>query len=164
MWTVVYLSNIPCYYTVHFKNTMKKDIRQVTRQNFFSKQVHMEAWKKSMTGENEKLFIEILDMNGYKRDQDYKWQYPIADRYIIDVAFPDEKIAVEIDDDTHRCIKKIRKDAQRDSFLQWNNWVVLRIPERRLIEDRSFYYHLIKEIVEERRKTPIIKNENYYEQ
>lgn len=142
---------------------MKKDTRQVIRQNFFSKQVFMDSWKKSMTGENEKLFIDILDMHGYKEDKDYKWQYPFADRYMIDVAFVEEKIAVEIDDITHRCIKQKRKDLERDMFLRWNNWVVLRIPEKRLIEDQSFYYHLIKEIVEERRKTPIIKNDIYYE-
>ena len=108
-----------------------------------------------MSGKNEPRVIRILDAIGYELGKDYFRQYPIAEKFVIDVAFIDERIALEIDGKSHNLSKQKRKDSKRDKFLSDNGWLVIRIKEDKFFEDtftRIFYKNVIKEIVKERRK------------
>ncbi|MCX7911148.1 MAG: DUF559 domain-containing protein [Endomicrobia bacterium] len=140
---------------------MRKNHRsQLARLHFFSKQVHMKKWKDSMSGKNELSVIDVLNMWGYKINEDYFRQYPIGDRYVLDFAFPNEQVAIEVNGKSHYSKIGRKKDKEKEKFLIWNNWVLIEVPEKKFFKNPSFYKHLIHEIIEERRKK-IIKNYNF---
>lgn len=126
---------------------------ELARAHFFSKQVHMRAWKDSMSGENEERVIEVLGMLGYKLGEDYVRQYPLAGRYVADFAFVKEKVVLEIDGSTHRGKEQRRKDKARDKHLRDGQWATIRMWNDDLFGKKaSFFKNLIREVVEERRK------------
>lgn len=125
----------------------------LARIRFFEKQVHMEEWKKSMSGKNEEDVIKILDSIGYKIGEDYVRQHPIGERFVIDFAFVKEQIALEVDGISHNVKRQKKLDIKRDKYLLSNNWVSLRIKDSELHGYKlSFYKNLIREIVKERRE------------
>lgn len=120
----------------------------------------MKVWKDQMSGKNELLIIEILNMWGYKINEDYFRQYPIGDKYVLDFAFPNEQVAIEVNGEGHYTKEGRKKDKQREKFLLWNNWILIEIPEKKFFKNPSFYKYFIHEIIEERRKK-IIKNYDF---
>jgi very-short-patch-repair endonuclease len=122
------------------------------RIKFFEKQVHDQRWKDSMAGENEKPVIHILEACGYVLGKDFLRQHPIGERFVIDFAFVNEQIAIEVDGKSHEAKNQKRLDRMRDSYLLNNNWVPIRIKDKDIFGWKmSFYKSLIKEVVEERR-------------
>lgn len=125
----------------------------ISRINFFQKIVKIQAWKDSITGENETRVINVLNDLGYILNKDYVRQHPIGERFVIDIAFLKEQIAIEVDSKKHEYQKQWLNDKKRDSYLQLNNWIALRIKDKEFFGYKgSFYKSLIKEIVEDRRK------------
>jgi very-short-patch-repair endonuclease len=113
----------------------------------------MKEWKDNMAGQNEDGAIKIFDLLGYSLGSDYVRQYPIGERFVLDFAFVNEQVAIEIDGDSHRTKKQKAIDAKRDKYLSRNGWVPLRIYDKDLNGYKgSFFKNLIREIVEERRK------------
>lgn len=112
----------------------------------------MQVWKDTMAGKNEDKVIEILEGVGFIKGKDFQRQYPIAGRFVIDIAFPNEQVAIEVDGKEH-CGKKRKNDIARDRYMMKNNWIPIRIRDKEFFGYKaSFYKSLIKEIVEERRK------------
>jgi len=71
---------------------------------------------------HEKEMMKIL----LERNENFVFQYPIY-KYILDFAFPDRKIAIEIDE-KHHLFKSVKaKDAERDTWLKSKGWIVYRI-------------------------------------
>jgi len=125
---------------------------KTARQAFFDKQVHMDEWKNTMAGKNEEDVITAIEMCGYVLGKDFVRQYPMADAIVVDIAFVDEKLAIEVDGDNHLSAKQKKKDGARDRFLVRNNWLPFRINEQQFKSNPTFFRHLIKELVNERRK------------
>lgn len=135
------------------KTRRGEDASILQRQRFFSYIVQKKEWKDCMAGKNEEGAIKILDTLGYKLDEDYVRQYPIGERFVIDFAFVKERIALEIDGESHLRKAQKKSDKQRDSYLFRNGWIALRMFDWDLTGYKgSFHKSLIKEIVEERRK------------
>jgi len=128
----------------------KPDIQ--SRFRFFDKQVHMKKWKDMMCGNNENLVIEMFDFLDYKAGKDYIRQYPFGSKFVMDFAFVNEKVCIEVDGKNHNSKKQIELDRVRDIFFYQNDWVVLRIPEKKFLKNRSFFKSLIREVVEARRE------------
>lgn len=135
----------------------KRSTRLDQRNRFFDKQVHMQAWKDSMAGQNEEKIIEILADLGYELGIDYVRQHPISSLYVIDFAFLKEQVALEVDGIGHRPAKSRKQDDRRDFVLRHKGWVTIRIPEWKYDKNPSFYKALIKEVVTQRRQ----EYENY---
>ena len=124
----------------------------LARQRFFDKQVHMQVWKDSMAGQNEERTIQILTSLGYVLGKDFVRQHPIGERFVIDIAFVNEQVAIEVDGKSHLEKKQRGYDKKRDKYLRVNDWVAIRIDERDMFGFKgSFYKSLIRDIVEERR-------------
>lgn len=133
-------------------NAMVND-GELARARFFQFNVHMDVWKNAMSGENEMRVIDLLDTLGYILDKDFVRQHPVGERYVIDIAFVNERFALEVDGESHKGKDARRKDKIRDKYLRSANWVTLRIPDEDLFgEKASFYKFLIHEIVQERRE------------
>mgnify|MGYP001597965203 CR=1 FL=1 len=125
----------------------------IRRQIFFDKQVHMAVWKNSMSGKNEKKVIELFQVFGYSQGKDFVRQYPIGERFVIDIAFIKEQIAIEVDGEKHDGKKQKSLDDKRDRYLRNNNWIVLRIKDRECFGYQASYFKsLCLEIIRERRK------------
>ena len=73
-----------------------------------------------------------------RRDKDYS--------YYIDIAFPDKKIAVEIDGPHH--LDRGYEDERKDEYLKSEGWKVFRYPSDEIFQNTSAYVKKIKKIVE----------------
>ena len=106
-----------------------------------------------MAGKNEDPVIKIIESIGYILGKDFVRQHPIGEKFVMDFAFVNEQVSIEVDGDSHKDSKQKRKDEKRDKYLHDNNWVSIRIPDEQLKNTYklSFYKSLIRDIVEERR-------------
>lgn len=136
---------------LHFNEYEPKQHHSETE--VFDKQVHLQEWKNSMAGKNEERVMNVLENIGYKIDTDYKRQFPIGCKYVLDFAFPNEQIAIEIDGINHTRKEQKKSDKIRDRFLYEWSWVVIRIKDKELFGYKfSFYKYLIMYVVKERRE------------
>lgn len=124
----------------------------IHKQKFFDCQVHMEGWKNGMSGKNEEQLIGMLEDIGFKLGRDFFRQHPIGSSIVVDMAFINEQVAIEMDGREHLSKKRIKLDEKRDRFLIQNNWQCIRINDSNFKKNPSFYKFLVKYIVEERRK------------
>lgn len=128
-------------------------MNSLARIRFFEKQVHNQNWKNTMSGKNEDKVIEVLEGCGFVQDKDFVRQHPIGERFVLDFAFVNEQVAIEVDGKSHKREKQRGSDKKRDSYLRSNEWVVIRIDDEELFGYKlSFYKNLMKEIVLERRE------------
>ena len=75
----------------------------------------------------EKLFREELERRGLRRGIDFTPQYPIRYSFILDFAFPQEKLAIEVDGEKwHDTPNGRQKDWFKDSILTKLGWEVMR--------------------------------------
>ncbi len=73
----------------------------------------------------EIMFIDAMDHSGYEKDMHV--QYTGFPPYRLDVAFPDYKVAVELDGHQYHSSKEARiRDAGRDRALTIAGWQVVR--------------------------------------
>jgi len=78
--------------------------------------------------ELEKFFAKCLESMGLK----FETQYSV-NHYSLDVAFPEKKIAVEIDGDYWHSLPNIKKkDKRKDFHLKSLGWKVMRIKENEI--------------------------------
>lgn len=70
-----------------------------------------------------------------KRKIEYVKQHQIC-RWLIDITFPKQKLAVEVDGDYwHSLPKQIEKDKRKDHWLKAHNWKILRLKEHDINKD-----------------------------
>lgn len=87
----------------------------------------------------EKLFNE----RGLKRGVHFEVEYH-QNKWFIDFAFLEKKIALEIDGAQHKLPERQAKDQERDAWLTANGWTVIRIPWKRV--DKKVYEELSSRI------------------
>lgn len=126
---------------------------KTNRQRFFDTSIHHPKVKDCISGKNEDRVLNVLKGMDYVLDVDFVRQYPIGDRFVVDIAFVKEKVAIEVDGIGHEEKRQSKIDKKRDRFFYDNNWVVIRVPDKDFFGSKgSFYKSLIREVVEERRK------------
>jgi len=92
---------------------MKNNKSHIQRELFFDKLVYMDKWRKNISGKNEYKVLEMLARLGYKENYDFIRQYPISSMFVLDVAFVNEKINIEIDGSSHNDKKQKTKDKRQ---------------------------------------------------
>lgn len=141
------------YYLSIIEYNMSKPSKESCRTRFFQFCVQHPKIKETISGDNEKKVIDVLVGMGYKIGSDFVRQYPVADMFVIDIAFVKEQVAIEVDGESHDKQKQRIKDDKRDRFLRENNWVSIRIKDRDFFGYKaSLYKSLIKLIVDERKE------------
>ena len=85
----------------------------------------------------ERFFMEVIE-NEFT-DKNYIREYPFS-IYSIDFAWPDKKLAIEIDGDQHERFSSYKeRDIKKDNLLKSNGWKVLRIKWKDLFSDTKEY-------------------------
>ncbi len=126
---------------------------EMSRAIFFDTTVHLQKVKDCLSGKNEEKVIGVLEGMGYVLGKDFVRQHPIGLRYVLDFAFINEQVAVEVDGKDHKQKNQKRSDKIRDRFLHSNNWTTIRIQDDEFHGYKaSFYKSLIRQIVDERRE------------
>jgi len=134
---------------------MKNKENQIkSRSRFFDITIKNKNFKKSISSEKEECVKKILESLNYVEDKDFFHQHPVLNKYVLDFAFPSIKVNIEVDGVKHLKKKEIEIDAERDSDLYDNGWVVIRMQDYKFTSfTLSFYRNLIREVVEERKDT-----------
>jgi very-short-patch-repair endonuclease len=78
----------------------------------------------------EQYVTDILNKNGIIEKADYQFEYR-QNKWFIDFAFVDDKIAIEIDGKQHNYPERKIKDEEKDTWLTANGWSVHRIKWKR---------------------------------
>jgi very-short-patch-repair endonuclease len=77
-------------------------------------------------------------------DKNYIREYPFG-IYSIDFAWPDKKIAIEIDGEQHLRFESYKeKDLRKDELLKNNGWLVLRIRWKDMYNDTKRWIKIAK--------------------
>lgn len=98
----------------------------------------------------------IMDMSlknaGFLPDVDYVYNFPIRGGYILDFAFPKEKIDIECDGKKWHP-EGNNHDRKRNHFLQNKGWTVLRFTDDQIKYDTESCLQKIKGVIYGKRKT-----------
>jgi very-short-patch-repair endonuclease len=87
----------------------------------------------------EQIFREALEQRGLRIGVDFATQYPLRHSFILDFAFPEQKVAVEVDGRNWHSTSDARKyDGFKDHVLKERGWRVYR-----------FWDHEVKERADE---------------
>ena len=97
------------------------------------------VWRTGFT-DIEEIIFEGLKSLGFKEDKDFIVQYPIkgkrGTKYVLDFAFPKEKLNIECDGEYwHEKCKNPGEDEERDEFLKNMGWHVLRFRSKEIKEN-----------------------------
>lgn len=83
----------------------------------------------SISPPQRNLFYCLSDIEGV--EQEYEVGEPHWRRkYRIDIAFPKQKLAVEVDGYRHKLASQRESDERKDDYLRERGWRIFRIPAR----------------------------------
>jgi very-short-patch-repair endonuclease len=105
------------------------------------------ASKKSWIEEVFMKYLKKYDIGGWV----YNYHFGI---YSLDFAFPEWKLDVELDGNTHNLKNVIEIDKRRDQYLIENGWKVLRITGKEIKEN---VYQCIQKVCDELKNDKIIE-------
>lgn len=83
---------------------------------------------------------------------EFDFQFPTKTGFIIDFAFPREKLAVEVDGPTHYTERGKRKDRFRNWMLRREGWAVLHVHWKRVEHELPKTVRRIRRELESRRR------------
>jgi very-short-patch-repair endonuclease len=105
---------------------------------------------KSFESNLERLVREEIEARGYRRGIDFSCQYPLRYSFILDFAFPDAKLAIEVDGEHwHSSSKDRRRDRIKDKVLKKAGWEVIRFSENEVLSNCSGCVDKIERTVSE---------------
>ena len=93
----------------------------------------------------ENFFIEVI--NNEFNNKNYTKEYRMG-KYSIDFAWPDLKLAIEIDGSQHNFPDRKKSDKLKDKYLKSNNWKVLRIKWIELFHETKRYISIAKNFID----------------
>lgn len=83
----------------------------------------------------EQRFREALERRGLRKGIDFATQYPMRHSFILDFAFPDKKIAIEVDGRKwHSTGVAKQRDGFKNHILKQQGWAVYRFWEEEILE------------------------------
>ena len=123
----------------------------IHRQAYFDTIIKIPEIKDCISGKNESKVLNLLYYLGYILNKDFVRQHPIGQKFVLDIAFVLEQVAIEVDGEPHKLPKNRKKDKLRDKFLYDNNWVVIRVDDDKFFKNPLFFKYLIQEVVDARR-------------
>lgn len=80
----------------------------------------------------EKLFRKELECRGLRTGIDFAIQFPLRYSFILDIAFPNYMLAIELDGEAYH---PTQRDVIKDKILKKLGWKVIRFWGREIEED-----------------------------
>jgi len=80
-----------------------------------------------------------------KEGLEFEFQFPTRAGFVLDFAWPNVKLAVEVDGPTYRTKRGRRRDKFRDYRLRRAGWRVLRFTDREIRSNLKMVVNEIKE-------------------
>ena len=80
----------------------------------------------------EQIFLKELERRGLRRGIDFSVQYPLRYSFILDFAFPDQMIAIELDGEAFHPNKR---DFFKNTILKKLGWKLFRFWGREIHND-----------------------------
>lgn len=134
-------------YPDRFKHSDEtKEKMRVKRIEFMKNNPDKTAWRTSNLSYPEKLFLNKL--KELKWDENYSIirEYCVFP-YFIDFAFPNEKVAIEIDGSQHLLIERKEHDEKKDNLLTNEGWYVIRVTEKEVKMNIDNVFIMINNII-----------------
>ena len=98
----------------------------------------------------EKWWRTVLDNE--LQDQNFVAEFRFH-RYSIDFAWPEKKIALEIDGDQHRRFESQKaSDLRKDTVLKDHGWIVFRVPWKECMKDPKKFIQQVQSLVDNNTK------------
>lgn len=120
----------------------KEKIRQA-RLKYMKEHPEDTAWRKrNQPSYPEQCFIQFLQEKEIDKKFLIEREYSVFP-YFIDFAFPDIKLAIEIDGSQHLQEDRRQKDIEKDNLLKSQDWSIIRFSEKIVKEDWDLLYNTI---------------------
>jgi len=102
---------------------------------------------------SEAWFRSLLREVGFSG---FEWNYPVLNKFIIDFAWPKEKIGVEIDEPYHDFEEQAEYDRRREHALRLSGWEIIRVkyPEEPELQSKLL---ILNDFLSDRRKFWILQ-------
>lgn len=93
----------------------------------------------------ENFFTKVIE-NEFD-DKNYENEYPVG-IYSIDFAWPEKKLAIEIDGEQHKRFKEIsERDKRKDELLESKGWKILRIDWQSMFNEPKKYIRIANDFI-----------------
>ena len=93
----------------------------------------------------ESFFRKVIENEFF--DKDYVQEYAVG-IYSIDFAWPNKKLAIEIDGDQHERFEEYKqRDMRKDQFLTEEGWLILRIKWKDVCNDAKHWIEIAHNFV-----------------
>jgi len=93
----------------------------------------------------EYILQEALERLGLKPVHSYK-----LSKMVVDFAFPEKKVAIEVDGPYHLYQKQTEKDSGRSKMAESMGWLLVRLTSKEVVENPSLAAQKVKRILETR--------------
>jgi very-short-patch-repair endonuclease len=98
----------------------------------------------------EQIFREALERRGLRRGIDFATQYPLRHSFVLDFAFPEQKIAVEVDGRMWHSTPAARKrDGFKNHILKERGWRLYRFWDHEILDGVDECIELVLKAVQE---------------
>jgi very-short-patch-repair endonuclease len=98
----------------------------------------------------EQRFREALERRGLRRGIDFATQYPLRYSFVLDFAFPEQKIAVEVDGQPwHSSPAAKERDGFKNYILNKRGWRLYRFWDDEIMEEVDECVDLVLKAVKE---------------
>ncbi len=88
--------------------------------------------RRNATLEEKALWERLRDRN--LQSLKFRRQVPIGP-FIPDFCCPERRVVIELDGEGHREAQQAAYDSERDAYLRGLDYIVLRFPNQRILED-----------------------------
>lgn len=131
-------------YPEKFKQSEEaKDKLRQARLKYMKEHPEDTAWRKrNEPSYPEKCFIKFLQEKEIDKNFLIEREYSVFP-YFIDFAFPDIKLAIEIDGSQHLQKDRKQKDKEKDELLKSQGWSIIRFTENVVKTDWDLLYNTI---------------------
>jgi very-short-patch-repair endonuclease len=138
--------NAPMYGKHHSLEKRKQISRSMKKAHQEGRANNWQDSKNYGDGSYPEQFFEKAIINNFN-DKNFQREYRFF-QYSIDFAWPNKKLAIEIDGSQHEQKNNKQRDIKKDKLLKENGWKVLRIKWLDIFNNTNLYINIAKNFID----------------